>query len=141
MKKLLLGFMVVLLGFSACASFNQNQRTMQLTVQYATLKYLEKFDVAERPAHVQRIKDIAAAVKAVAAGTQAVSVVLLQDAVNVQLEKAGLSPADRLLASGLVQMLVQEIQARVGTGLLKSDEVVQVVQVLDWVSLAAGAAG
>lgn len=141
MKKLLLGFMVVLLGFSACASFNQNQGTMQLTVQYATLKYLEKFDVAELPAHAQRIKDIAAAVKAVAAGTQAVSVVLLQDAVNVQLEKAGLSPADRLLASGLVQMLVQEIQARVGTGLLKSDEVVQVVQVLDWVSLAAGAAG
>lgn len=132
MRKLLI--LPILLILTACATFKEHETTAKLVTQYATLKYLEKVPAAELDQRRERIRAIATDVKALATGET--SLILLQAAVSSQLDKAGLSPADRLLADGLVQVIVAELQQRIGSGVLSPEQLVQVSQVLDWVITA-----
>lgn len=130
MKKLLAVAMMVFL--SACATFGQNANTAKLGVTYATLKYIEKAGdpvaQAERAADVRRVAED---VRVVASG-EAVTVAALEAAALAQLPDS-LSPADRFLATALIQAAVAELQVRVGEGVLDPEKKLQVEAVLAWV--------
>lgn len=128
---LYLAFLMV----AGCATFEQHETSAKLVTQYATLKYIEQIPTDQKAERKARIVAVATDVKALASGESTLSA--LQAAVNQQLDKAGLSPADRLLANGLVEILVAEIQIRVGEGVLSPEQRVQVVEVIDWVLQAA----
>ena len=118
-----------------CATFEKHETTAKLVTQYATIKYIEQIPEADKIERKARIVAVATDAKALASGDTTLTA--LQTAVNEQLDKAGLSPADRLLANGLVEIIVAELQARIGEGVLSPEQRVQVVEVLDWVIQAA----
>lgn len=126
---------LLMIVLSSCASFERHEPSARLVTQYAVLKYAERLPVESRNVRVDRIRAIAAEVKALASGET--SLALLQLAVSSQLDKAQLSPADRLLADGLVQIISAELQRRIGEGVLSGDQRVQVVTVMEWVIAAA----
>jgi uncharacterized lipoprotein YajG len=105
-----------------------------LTVQYATAKYIE-----ERPESRERIVSVATAAKGIVDGDASVTLLVLQEFVGGELDKAGLSPADRVLANALVSLIVAELQAKVGEGLLEPDQRLRVAKILDLVIAAARA--
>ena len=55
----------------------------------------------------------------------------------MQIAKLNLSPADQLLARGLVDMLNQELAKRVGAGLLDEKQRIIVADLMNWVLEAA----
>lgn len=131
-------FAFLLLVGCATDQFTRHETTAKLVTQYAVLKYAENIPDDQRTARVERIRTIATDVKALASGDT--TLVALHDVVNQQLDKAGLSAADRLLANGLVDVIVAELQARIGDGVLSPEQRVQVVAVLDWVIQATALA-
>ena len=122
----------LLVLLSACSTFGQNANTAKLGVTYATLKYIEKAGdsaaQSERAASVRRVAD---AVREVATG-EAVTVAALEAAALAQLPDS-LSPADRFLATAVIQSAVAELQVRVGEGVLDPEKKLQVEAVLSWV--------
>lgn len=134
MRKLAIPLLLIVL--SGCATFEKHEPTARLVTQYAVLKYAERLPEESRATRIERIKSIAAEVKALTSGETSLS--LLQLAVSAQLDKAGLSPADRLLADGLVQIIGAELQQRIGDGVLSPEQLVQVSEVMDWIIAATG---
>lgn len=133
MKRLVI-IPILLIALSGCASLEKHEPTARLVTQYAVLKYAEKLPADSRAARIERIRTIAIEVKAMTTGETSLS--LLQLAVASQLDKAGLSPADRLLADGLVQIISAELEERIGTGVLAPEQLVQVSEVMDWIIAA-----
>jgi hypothetical protein len=116
----------------ACKTIDQHQASASLVVKYATMKVIEQAGATDAQfARATRIRSIAADVEKFAGG-EAVTIAALEAAVRAQLP-SDLSPADRFLADALVQSVVQELQARVGSGLLNPEQLLQVRQVLGWV--------
>lgn len=132
---------VVTLLLAACASnpSPRDEAIIDLAVQYSVAKYLEQAPADKRAEKADNIRRIAGAVQAVVGGEAQATIVSLQEYVSAEIDKLSLSPADRVLASGLVTILVAEIQARVGDGLLEPDQRVRVSHVLDLVIAAARA--
>lgn len=128
---------VAFLMLAGCATdqFTRHETTAKLVTQYAVLKYAERLPEEQKTERVARIRAIATDVKALASGDTTLQA--LHEVVNQQLDKAGLSPADRLLANGLVDVIVAELQARIGDGLLSPEQRVQVQSILQWVIDAA----
>lgn len=119
-----------------CKTLDRHEASTSLVVKYATMKVIEKAGDAEaQGARAVRIRAIASDVEQYAAG-ESVTIAALEAAVRAKLP-SGLSPADRLLADALVQTVGQELQARVGSGLLSAEQLVQVKKVLGWVIEAA----
>jgi hypothetical protein len=126
---------VTALLLAACSSnpSPRDEAIIGLSVQYATAKYIEK-----RPQSRENIVRIANAAKAIV-GSEDASVTLqtLQEVVDGELDKLSLSPADRVLANGLVQLIVAELQAKVGDGLIPEDQRIRVAHILDLVIATA----
>lgn len=135
MKKLLMCVMVaVALGggmqLQGCMSPGQNAGGEKLVIQYATMKVIEadRDAMAERAA---RIDEIARSAQVFFSGESA-DVALLSVEVRKRLP-ADLSPADRVLANVLIDAVMAELQARVGSGLVPPDKRWQVNAVLGWI--------
>lgn len=133
MRKLLI-VLVSMLPLFGCASLEKHNATAHLVVTAATLKGIEQgWDV-------ERVRAIVTTAKALTAGEE-VTLDGLRLAITRELDKLELSPADRLLATALVQVISDELQARIGTGILKPEQRVQVNQVLQWVLDATAISG
>lgn len=124
---------------SGCQTLQTQPATAKLTIQYAVLKFAEQSGGDVRASRLANVKKIAIDVKALASGSST-NVGFLHDAVNDQLLKLKLSPADRLLANGLVDIVTNELLQRIGTGALSPDQVLAVSQVMDWIIEATGLA-
>ena len=127
----------------ACAALTNpnSQLAEQIAVQYATGKYIEnEATVDARLARARQVKAVAASLKAVAASDSA-TVDQLRSLAMSKVAKANLAPADRVLATTLVEVAVQELAKRVDTGALNPDARVAVARLLDWVIAAANAYG
>src|SRR5688572_8583949 len=123
LRKKLFALVGSLFLVTGCASFEKHNATARLIVTAATLKGIEQgWDV-------ERVRAIVTSAKALAAGTE-VTVGVLEIAIAKQLDGLELSPADRLLADALVQIIAEELQARIGLGVLKPEQRVMVDQVL-----------
>ena len=136
MKKIVPFLCVIALALGACSSnpSARDEAIIGLSVQYATAKYIEK-----RPNSRENIVRVATAAKGIVAGDSTATLITLQEFVGQELDKLSLSPADRVLANGLVSLIVAELQAKVGDGLIPEDQRVRVSQVLDLIIAAAGA--
>jgi hypothetical protein len=132
---------VILLSLSllGCATIEQNPNTAKLVTQYAVLKFAEQSSPDRRAERLANVKRIATDVKAIASN-EATSITALRSAVDVQIAKLSLSPADQLLARGLVDMVAQELVKRVGAGTLDANAKLVVSTVMDWVLEAAAMA-
>lgn len=111
---------------AGCGSLERHENTARLAVTYAALKGVENgLDPV-------RMRAVAENAKAVVSG-EAVTLVSLQDVITSQLTGLNLSPADRFLADSLVRAIAQELQLRIGTGVLSAEQKVEVAEVLQWV--------
>lgn len=125
------------LFLSGCASLEKHENTAKLAVTYAALKYVEQAgDASAQSARAAKIRSLVEEVRGVAKG-DSVTVAALQAYVLGKLP-AGLSPADRYLAHALVQAVAEELQERVGGGLLSEEQLLQVELILGWIIEAAG---
>lgn len=117
------------LVLSGCASFGEIDN-VQLATKYATLKFIERgSDPAERAA---KVREVVGDVKRFLYSETA-TLPELKSLVMAREELVGLSAADRLLVSTLVDSVVYELTGRVGTGVIPSEQVYKVDQVLAWV--------
>ena len=107
----------------------------KIAVQYGVAKYIGKVPEGERSARAQRIAAVVDAVEAAARGSEAVHVQLLQQAIWKNLP-SDLKPEDRVAVSALVEIVMAELSARLGDGLLKEDQLLAVSAVASWVKQA-----
>lgn len=112
----------------------------RLVVTYATLKVIEQGgDTADQARRAARIRAIAGDVQALVEG-ESVTIGLLETAVRAKLAALPLSPADTFLANELVRLVMAELEARVGAGVLDPEQRIKVAAVLGWVLEAAALA-
>lgn len=123
---------ISLLFNSGCTALTQSSATAKLAVEYATLKVIENSAPEARAARRAKINQIAKDAKTFVSG-QSVTLALLDAAIRKNVDFSKLSPADALLANALIDAVIQELQTRVGTGLLDPAQVLAVNAVLDWV--------
>jgi len=134
-----LGASLMLMG--GCATLDAHDGSAKLIVTYATLKVIEQGDTPQAQIErAQKIHQIAADAKTFLAG-ESVTLGLLQTAIRDQIAPLNLSPADSYLADALVQVVIDELQHRVGTGVLLPDQLYQASTVLGWVIDATAYAG
>lgn len=137
MKKLLIAA-VAALSMTGCATLQNNSGSARLVVSYATLKVIEAGKSPEAQAErAQNIRRIASDAKSIL-DLESVSLEFLQSAVRARLADLSLSPADRMLADGLVNLIVQELQLKVDSGVLSEEQRYRVSTVLGWVIDATG---
>lgn len=126
--------LVVCLAMSGCASFSGSSATEKLVVQAATMKFIEASD--DRAAKAARISAAAAAARTWL-DVDGVTVAELQKAMTDRIAAADLEPSDKLLASALVEVVVAELNVRVGEGIISPEKRATVNAVLAWVEQAA----
>ena len=132
MKKFLVAA-VAALTLAGCASLQANSGSARLVVSYATLKVIEAGKSPEAQAQrAENIRRIATDAKSFL-DLESVSLEFLQSAVRARLADLDLSPADRMLADGLVTLIVQELQLKVDSGVLSTEQRYRVSTVLGWV--------
>lgn len=116
---------------SGCASFQTNSAGAKLAVQYATLKVIKR-----DPAKAARVTNIVTEADLILTDRTA-TVALAEAAVRKAIKWEDLSAEDTLLANALINAVKFELEARVGTGGLSADQVLQVRAVLAWITEAA----
>lgn len=135
MKKIIVNFVASVLGCVSLAACKSDQTiAAHLAVSYATAKYIEKDGPTN---YVQRATRVRAVVDLVASAAAGESVTVDQlKAYVVSKLPPDLSPADKLLATQLISIASEELQLRVGAGVIPPDKLVKVKQVLEWVTEA-----
>lgn len=131
-----LATLVAVLSLVGCSSnpSARDEALVGLTVQYATAKYIEN-----KPSSRKEIVAVAETVKAAIGGDTAATLLTLQEVVSSELDKLSLSPADRVLANALVNLIVAELQVKVGEGVLDASQRVRIATILDLVIATARA--
>lgn len=126
-------FAVVLAVLSGCASF-QGSATEKLVVQAATMKVIEAgADRVEKAARIIAAADAAR----VWLDMDGVTLPDLRAAMVERIAAADIEPSDKLLATALVDVVVAELNMRIGDGLISPEKRVRVNTVLSWVVQAA----
>lgn len=137
MKRILIAaVMAVALG--GCASLDTSGASEKLIVQAGTMKFIEAGGDApvERAAKAARIAKAAEQAR-VWLDTDGVMIADLQVAMLERIAAADLQPSDKLLASALVEVVVAELNVRIGEGVISPEKRATVNAVLGWVEQAA----
>lgn len=120
---------------SGCATVQKHSAAAGIVVQFATLKYIEQAPPDLRAGRAARVIVVAAAVDS-AVGDTGVTVERLA-ALAIERIPADLAPSDRILAIGLVNLVAEELTARIGSGGIEPGSVVTLRGVLAQVRQAA----
>lgn len=118
---------------SGCASFS-GSTTEKLIVQAATMKVVESG--ADRAAKAAKIVAAAEAAQTWI-DTDGVTLADLRASMVQRIAAADIEASDKMLATALVDVVVAELNARVGEGLISPEKKVTVNTVLGWVVQAA----
>lgn len=138
MRKLFLGLMAaaaVAIALTGCASLGTTtqQTAEQLVVEYATLKVVGTGSTtAARQAKAAQILTIATTAK-VDFADPAATLATVTAQVAVRIAALKLAPAEQLVANALVQVVSDELAAKIGAGVLDPAKVASVNTVLNWV--------
>lgn len=122
------------LALPACQTTPSNQNALaaaKIATQYATAKYIARVPPAEQAAKAVRVRAVVTAVESLATG-ESVSLAVLEQAIRRQLPE-DLKPEDLVAINGLIGLVMAELQARVGDGLLNPDQRLQVSEVASWI--------
>lgn len=130
----------MLLMLPGCTFFKESPSTAKMLVQYSVAKYAEQSSAETRPQHLTNIKTIATAVKSISSG-EPVSIVQLESIVGTKVSQLQLSPSDLTLANGLISVIGEQLQQKIGAGLLKPEDKVLIAEVMDWIIEAATLSG
>lgn len=126
-------FAAVLAVLSGCASF-QGSATEKLVVQAATMKVIEAgSDRVEKAARIIAAADAAR----VWLDMDGVTLSDLRSAMVERIAAADIEASDKLLATALVDVVVAELDMRIGDGLISPEKRVRVNTVLSWIVQAA----
>lgn len=127
----------VILALAGCASLSSPSNTTgeRLGVQLATMTLIEHS--GQPAAKAVRVVEAVKAVRTLLDDNTSVG--KLRSALLARIAQENPSPAERLAAVELVNALADEIEKRLGAGLLSPDAIVSVNTVLSWVEDAAGA--
>jgi len=121
---------------ASCATLEANPNTVTLVTEYAVAKVIEVGKTSEeRLTRATRIKKIAGDAQTWLNG-EGVTIDILQIAAQVQIEKLNLDVADTILANALVQTIVQDLQKKIGAGVIPPDKLTKVNELLGWVVTA-----
>lgn len=130
--------LVAILGISAlmgCASMGTDEgqtAVARIGVQYATLKVINgKVERAEA------VLDVVNAAIALAEGGEILPIDLLESQMRAVIPWDGLDDADKQLVNLLILQVRAELEVRVDDGLIDSEKVAKVLEVLEWVRDAA----
>lgn len=138
MRALLLSLVSVVV-LSACGSVPiERDTSSKIFTQYAVAKFLEKSSDEERAKKAENIRRVVADLESVVSGDE-VTIPFLKMKAATEIAKLTDSPADRLLATNLIDVVAAELQARIGDGLLSPESIVKVRDVLAWVRLSVDA--
>lgn len=119
-----------------CSTLTSQPTVSSLAVTYAAAKVIEAAPTPdERLARAERIKSIVGEARTWLNG-EGVTVGLLESAARARLAELNLSPADTMLANTLVQIAVQDLQEKIGAGVIAPDQLVTVNELLDWIETA-----
>lgn len=130
MKTILLATIALLAG---CTAF-QGSTGEKLIVQAATMKVIEAG--TDRAAKASKILAAADAAR-VWLDADGVTLSELRGAMVARIAAADIEPSDKLLATALVDVVVAEIDVRIGQGVISPEKRVTVNTVLAWVIQAA----
>lgn len=120
-------FLGLMLSVSGCSLVSFEDSASKLAIQYATAKYIEQGNVQKRAMEIIAEVDRATAFLDV----QSVPVADLKRRVIERVAVSGLSTADTLLATALIDTIDVEIGRHVKTGVISDDEKVRVNGVLN----------
>lgn len=140
--KAILSLCMVLALLTGCKTFDVGKadpaaiQAAKIGVQYATMKVVSKVDEADRPARAARIRAIVTDIESTLTG-EAVSLSILDVEIRRHLPQ-NLKPEDQLAVNSLIQLVMVELKAQVGEGLLNENQLVQVKMVAEWVVEACG---
>jgi len=121
---------VFMTGCSVLSTLAEDQN--QLAVQYATLKVLERNDVSN-----ERVLELVAKAEVYLQEGDNVAVSSLVDAARERLDASLLSPADQMLIEVILSRAQERIEAKLGDGILASEQRLQLLTVLNWIEEAA----
>lgn len=121
-------------GCQSASSGASREILAQAAVVYATAKVIEN-----NPTYAERIAQIAAEVRGVAAGDTAATVDTLIALARSRVDWSKLSPADVALVNLLLDAVKAELVARLGTLPLPQERALQVAKVAGWIEDAAKA--
>ncbi len=135
MKRLILGAVLALslAALPACESLKLGEHgaTVKLAISYATMKYV---DQAGPGANIQRAARVASFANQAMNAIEGEGFTL--DAFKshiLELIPADLDTADKVLALALIDVIAQELQLRIGDGVLTPETRVKAKQVLTWI--------
>lgn len=132
MKLALVVMFTLMMGGCESLANLQGNSSAKLAVQYAVLKYTN--GEAERAASVKEAVDSAIFLLE---DDVSATVAALKAAVVASIDFSSLEAADQFLARGVIDAVALELAERVGDGELSGDKLLQVREVLTWVSDAA----
>lgn len=137
MKRILIAA-VMAVALSACSTLGTSPATEKLIVQAGVMKFIEGGSDApqERSAKAARIVKAAAQAR-IWLDTDGVSIADLQGAMLERIASADLEPSDKVLASALVEVVVAELNVRIGEGVISPEKRATVNEVLSWITTAA----
>lgn len=127
-------------AIAGCAGTSQfisdHEVLAQAGVQYAAAKFVRSAgDTDAQAQRKARIHAVAEEVRAIA-GDSSATVALLRAAVEAKLP-ADLKAEDRILVGLLINAVVQELEKRVGEGILNPEQQLALTLVLEWVEQGA----
>ena len=132
MKKIILCLLILTL--SACSTVNFQSPAHKLAIQYAVGKFIEAGDASKRAAAI--ISEVTNAQTLI--DLQQVPIADVKLAVLRRVADRGLSVADTMLASALIDIVEAQITADISKGIISKDETIRVNAFLDIVKQAAG---
>lgn len=132
-RKLHALWICALVALVGCKALETHENSARLIIQYSTLKYIEKAgDAPAQAARAGRVRSVAEQAMAMAAGGNVI-LSALEASIRAEVAKLTLSPADRMLADGLISVVAQELSRKFGEGVLSEQQLVQTRAVLSWV--------
>lgn len=137
----LLATLLLALTLTGCASvnsfFKENSTTAQVTVQYATLKVIERSDKINRDDVLEKVRLARDLI------TQDTEVTFRQLSAKVReaINWDRLDDADQILLDAVLQEAETRLQERIGEGVLDEDSKTTLVTLFNWIEQAASLAG
>lgn len=128
--------MLLSMLLTACAFF-QSDAGLKLTADYAVAKYAEQIPAAERSARLDNIIRVTDDISAALTGTGDVSLPFLRQEAEEEIARLDLSEADKVLARGLLAVVAEEIQRRIGDGTLSPEQRVRVAEIVRFIGDSA----
>lgn len=124
---------VLALLIAGCSTINLQDPAQRLAIQYATAKFIEKGETQKRAAAIIEEADKAKTFFDV----QGVPLSDIKSRIIERVRDRGLSPADTLLATALIDAVEMKIAEDIGRGIIGPDDKIRINWALDLIKKAA----